>query len=86
MLLNIKQIDSYTGYNNLSGNNESRYRPVPILCDNGDIFCFSMNPSWGYHYLEVGSNQQHDQSQNAGQLSQNGHYHHGNSWTTSLWL
>ena len=79
-----QQIDSYTAYNNLSSTNESRYRPVPILCDNGDIFCFSMNPSHGYSIWKwTGSNQQHDQSQTAGQLSQNGHYHHSNSWTTN---
>ncbi len=80
-----QQQNSWSGYNNLSSTNESRYRPVPILCDNGDIFVFSMNPSWGYSIWKWdGATQQQDRGTNdGGSLSQNGEYHHGYNWTTS---
>lgn len=80
-----QEMNSYTGYNNLSGNNESRYRPIPFLCDNGDILCFSMNPSWGFTIWkwDGATKQQVRESNSEGNLSKNGEYYHGYSWTTS---
>ena len=79
-----QQIDTWTSYDQQSGTNETRYRPIPFLCDNGDIVVFVMTPSNGAAWWRwKGSDQTHDQRQTDGQLSQNGHYHHTYSWTTS---
>jgi hypothetical protein len=79
-----QQIDTNTAYNNYSSTNESRYRPIPFLCDNGDIVVFVQTPSSGAQwYRWKGSDQQHDQRQTDGTLSQNGHHHHNYTHTTS---
>ena len=77
-----QQIETWTTYNNAGSMEESRFRPVPFLCDNGDIVVF-VHYSGGVNFWRwKGSDQQHDQRQTDGQLSQNGHYHHSMTWTT----
>jgi len=79
-----QQIDTWTAYNNQSSTEEARYRPIPFLCDNGDIVVMVQTPSQGYSWWRWnGSDQQQDQSQTVSNLSQNGHYHHQYNWTTS---
>ena len=79
-----QELNTYTGYNNLSGANEARYRPQPVLCDNGDILCFSMIPGWGFTIWKWdGTTKEQDRSQPSSGLSPNGEYWHGQSWTTS---
>jgi hypothetical protein len=80
-----QQITGWSPYNNLSSTNESRYRPVPFLCDNGDILLFSMNPSYGYSIWKWDgtTKQQVRISTNENNLNQNGEYYHAYNWTTN---
>ena len=64
----------YSPYNSLSSSDESRYRPIPILCDNGKVVICSMNPGWGASLLRWNAN---------GTYESGGSYTHGMSWTTS---
>lgn len=79
-----QQIDNWTAYQDIGGHAEARDRPVPFLCDNGDIVVFLMTPHSGCTFWRwKGSDQQQDQRETDGNLTQNGHYHHKDEWTTS---
>jgi hypothetical protein len=77
-----QQIETWTTYNNAGSMEESRYRPICFLCDNGDILAFIQYSGGVNFWRWKGSDQTHDQRQTDGSLSQNGHYHHSMSWTT----
>ena len=73
---NATQYDmpSWSGYNNLSGHDEARYRNTPVMCDNGKVVVMTMIPHWGSIL----------QRWNADGTYESGNdYTYGMSWTTS---